>query len=151
MAPRMVQLQTWMEFHIEYSICQCDDYGFLRRLYVPDREGTARQKSVGHPERGYQDTGRNRCRRFWYTEESQPDRFGIYGNAEDLLSRPVSNVSQALQGLVPGMNFSYASDGNGGEIGADMKVNIRGAGTIGDGSNASPLILIDGMEGNMIC
>ena len=70
-------------------------------------------------------------------------------NAEDLLSRPVSNVSQALQGLVPGMNFSYASDGNGGEIGADMKVNIRGAGTIGDGSNASPLILIDGMEGNM--
>lgn len=30
-----------------------------------------------------------------------------------------------------------------------MKVNIRGAGTIGDGSNASPLILIDGMEGNM--
>ena len=27
------------------------------------------------------------------------------------------------------MNFSYASDGNGGEIGADMKVNIRGAGT----------------------
>ena len=42
-------------------------------------------------------------------------------NAEDLLSRPVSNVSQALQGLVPGMNFSYASDGNGGEIGADMK------------------------------
>ena len=47
------------------------------------------------------------------------------------------------------MNFSYASEGNGGEIGADMKVNIRWAGTIGDGSNASPLILIDGMEGNM--
>lgn len=70
-------------------------------------------------------------------------------NADELLSRPVSNVSQALQGLVPGMNFSYASDGNGGEIGADMKVNIRGTGTIGDGSNAAPLILIDGMEGNM--
>lgn len=48
-------------------------------LYAPDREGTIRQKSVGHSERGYQDTGRNRCRRFWYTEESQPDRFGIYG------------------------------------------------------------------------
>lgn len=70
-------------------------------------------------------------------------------NADELLSRPVSNVSQALQGLVPGMNFSYASDGNGGEIGADMKVNIRGTGTIGAGSNAAPLILIDGMEGNM--
>ena len=70
-------------------------------------------------------------------------------NSDELLSRPVSNVSQALQGLVPGMNFSYASDGNGGEIGSDMKINIRGTGTIGDGTNAAPLILIDGMEGNM--
>lgn len=70
-------------------------------------------------------------------------------NSEELLSRPVTNVSQALQGLVPGMNFSYGSDGNGGEIGSEMKINIRGAGTIGDGSNSSPLILIDGMEGNM--
>lgn len=30
-----------------------------------------------------------------------------------------------------------------------MNVNIRGTGTIGKGSSASPLILIDGMEGNM--
>lgn len=69
--------------------------------------------------------------------------------AEELQSRPVSNVSQALQGLVPGMNFSYASGGTGGDIGDEMSINIRGAGTIGDGSSASPLILIDGMEGNM--
>ena len=70
-------------------------------------------------------------------------------DAKALESRPVSNVSQALQGLVPGMNFSYGTDGNGGEIGQDMKINIRGAGTIGKGSNASPLVLIDGMEGDM--
>ena len=70
-------------------------------------------------------------------------------DSKAITSRPVTNVSQALQGLVPGMNFSYGSDGNGGEIGQDMKVNIRGTGTIGSGSNASPLILIDGMEGNM--
>ncbi len=70
-------------------------------------------------------------------------------DAKELTSRPVTNVSQALQGLVPGMNFSYGSDGNGGEIGQDMKINIRGAGTIGNGSNASPLVLIDGMEGDM--
>lgn len=70
-------------------------------------------------------------------------------NAKELISRPVSNVSQALQGLVPGMNFSYASDGNGGEIGAEMSMNIRGSGTIGSGSKAAPLVLIDGMEGNM--
>lgn len=70
-------------------------------------------------------------------------------DAKQLAARPVTNVSQALQGLVPGMNFSYGTDGNGGEIGTDMKINIRGAGTIGKGSNASPLVLIDGMEGDM--
>lgn len=70
-------------------------------------------------------------------------------DAKELASRPVTNVSQALQGLVPGMNFSYSQNGNGGEIGQSMNINIRGAGTIGSGSNASPLILIDGMEGDM--
>ena len=30
-----------------------------------------------------------------------------------------------------------------------MSVNVRGTGTIGDGSTASPLILIDGIEGDM--
>lgn len=69
--------------------------------------------------------------------------------AEELASRPVSNVSQALQGLVPGMNFDYGTKGNGGALNTEMNVNIRGTGTIGEGSNAAPLILIDGMEGNM--
>lgn len=69
--------------------------------------------------------------------------------AEELASRPVSNVSQALQGLVPGMNFDYGTKGNGGALNTEMNINIRGTGTIGEGSNATPLILIDGMEGNM--
>ena len=63
-----------------------------------------------------------------------------------LESRPVANVSQALQGLVPGLNFSYAGSGNGGELNNDMKLNIRGGGTIGDGSKSSPLVLIDGWK-----
>lgn len=67
--------------------------------------------------------------------------------SEQLASRPVSNVSQALQGLVPGMNFGYSGDG--GKLNQDMSLNIRGTGTIGNDTNASPLILIDGMEGNM--
>lgn len=69
-------------------------------------------------------------------------------SAEELTSRPVANVTQALQGLVPGMNFSYGN--NGGKVGSAMNVNIRGTGTL-DGSvaNASPLILIDGVEGDM--
>lgn len=67
--------------------------------------------------------------------------------SEVIESRPVQNVSQALQGVVPGLNFSVNTAG--GALNNTMNVNIRGAGTIGDGSNSSPLILIDGMEGNM--
>ena len=68
-------------------------------------------------------------------------------DTKTLESRPVTQVSQALQGTVPGLNLS-ASD-LGGQLGQSMSVNIRGTGTIGTGSNASPLILIDGIEGNM--
>ncbi|ULB35028.1 MULTISPECIES: SusC/RagA family TonB-linked outer membrane protein [Proteiniphilum] len=62
-------------------------------------------------------------------------------------SRPVASVTQALQGAIPGMNFSYG--GNGGELGNNLNINIRGAGTIGKDSKASPLVLIDGMEGSI--
>lgn len=64
-----------------------------------------------------------------------------------LESRPVTQVSQALQGTVPGLNLNTSDLG--GQLGQSMSVNIRGTGTIGTGSNASPLILIDGIEGNM--
>ncbi|MEG1935772.1 MAG: TonB-dependent receptor plug domain-containing protein, partial [Rikenellaceae bacterium] len=67
--------------------------------------------------------------------------------SEDLESRPVQNVTQALQGVVPGLNVSVNSSG--GELGGAMNINIRGAGTIGDGSKSSPLVLIDGIEGDM--
>lgn len=68
--------------------------------------------------------------------------------SEVLESRPVQNVAQALQGVVPGLNFNVNSD-TGGELNSSLNVDIRGGGTIGEGSNASPLILIDGMEGDM--
>lgn len=64
-----------------------------------------------------------------------------------LEARPVSSVGQALQGVVPGLNFSVNASGGG--LGNNLDMNIRGTGTIGTGSSASPLILIDGMEGNM--
>jgi TonB-linked SusC/RagA family outer membrane protein len=67
--------------------------------------------------------------------------------AKDLESRPVSNALYALQGVVPGLNISNSNAG--GELNASRNINVRGPGTIGDGSNASPLILIDGMEGNL--
>ena len=65
--------------------------------------------------------------------------------AEDLESRPVTNATQALQGLIPGLQIST----NTGELDKNMSINIRGTGTIGEGSSDSPLILIDGMEGDL--
>lgn len=62
-------------------------------------------------------------------------------------SRPVTNLGQALQGTVPGLNLSVS--GYGGQLGQTMSVNIRGTGTISTGSYASTLVLIDGIEGNM--
>ena len=67
--------------------------------------------------------------------------------SEALSSRPVQKLSQALQGQVPGLNFSVTTGG--GELNQGMSVNVRGIGTIGAGSSGSPLVLIDGIEGNM--
>ena len=68
-------------------------------------------------------------------------------NSEILESRPVQNVGQALQGVVPGLNLS--TSGLGGELNQELSVDVRGVGTVGGDSNSSPLILIDGMEGSM--
>ncbi|MBD8346814.1 SusC/RagA family TonB-linked outer membrane protein [Dysgonomonas sp. HGC4] len=68
-------------------------------------------------------------------------------SAKDFESRPVSSATMALQGVVPGLNISNA--GKGGELNASKSINIRGSGTIGDFSSGSPLILIDGMEGDI--
>lgn len=68
-------------------------------------------------------------------------------DSEQLESRPVQNVGQALQGLVPGLNLQ--TSGLGGELNQNLSFNIRGGGTIGEGSSAAPLVLIDGVEGNM--
>lgn len=63
-------------------------------------------------------------------------------------NRPVTTAVQALQGVIPGLNINSAG---GGSMGVDNKseINIRGIATIGQGSSGSPLILIDGMEGDI--
>ena len=45
------------------------------------------------------------------------------------------------------MNFSVGNSG--GSLNSRMSMNIRGIGTIGSGSNAAPLVLIDGSEGDL--
>ena len=66
---------------------------------------------------------------------------------EAIESRPVANVTQALQGAVPGLNLSTTNSG--GMLDGGMNINIRGTGSIGNGSVDSPLVLIDGIEGDM--
>lgn len=53
-----------------------------------------------------------------------------------------NNPLQAMQGQTPGVNITSTS----GQPGADMKVTIRGLGTVG---NSSPLYLIDGVGGDI--
>jgi len=65
---------------------------------------------------------------------------------KSLESRPISNAVQGLQGVIAGLNIS---NDNGGGLGQSMNINIRGVGTIGEGSNSSPLVLIDGIEGDL--
>ncbi|MCG8309793.1 MAG: TonB-dependent receptor [Cytophagales bacterium] len=60
-------------------------------------------------------------------------------------ARPVRNATQMLQGTVPGLNIKN----KGGGLDSNPDINIRGIATIGQGSTGSPLILIDGMEGNI--
>lgn len=68
--------------------------------------------------------------------------------AKELSARPVNSTIDALQGVVPGMNISTSSAG--GSLNADKSFNIRGSGKIGDfGSALTPLVLIDGMEGDI--
>lgn len=64
---------------------------------------------------------------------------------EKLESRPVQNATQMLQGTVAGLNIAQP----GGSLEDKASINIRGTGSIGQGSTSSPLILIDGMEGDI--
>lgn len=80
-----------------------------------------------------------------YGTQKKPNLTGSVAmvGGDDLLSRPSSSVGTAIQGLLPGVTVSNYS-GQPGASSADIK--IRGIGTIG---NANPLVLIDGVEGNL--
>ncbi|HYG37353.1 MAG TPA: TonB-dependent receptor [Cytophagales bacterium] len=62
-------------------------------------------------------------------------------DAEALESKPVNNITQALQGTSPNLIIQQQSS----EPGTELNINIRGIGTLGDNS---PLIVIDGIPSN---
>lgn len=63
-------------------------------------------------------------------------------NSSDIALRPDANISTALQGLMPGLNIQM----NNGNPSETPDINVRGFNSINGGS---PLVLIDGIEGNI--
>lgn len=61
---------------------------------------------------------------------------------EDLKDRPIDNLGKQLQGLIPNLNVTVSS----GQPGAGASLNVRGTASPNGGS---PLVLIDGVEGNL--
>lgn len=61
-------------------------------------------------------------------------------------ARPITNVVSGLQGAVAGLSIT---NDNGGAPGQKMNINIRGTGTVGTSSKGDPLVLIDGIEGDL--
>lgn len=68
-------------------------------------------------------------------------------SGKDITSRPVNTVADALQGMAAGLDVLGSA--RGGQLGGSRSMNIRGTGTIGSGSSVNPLVLIDGMEGDI--
>lgn len=60
----------------------------------------------------------------------------------DLASRPFASTSTALQGVAPGVTITNSS----GAPGSNGTIRVRGIGTL---NNSNPLVLIDGVEGDM--
>lgn len=61
---------------------------------------------------------------------------------ENIAKLNTTNPLQAMQGQTPGVNIASIS----GQPGSELKVSIRGLGTVG---NAEPLYLIDGVRGDI--
>jgi len=62
--------------------------------------------------------------------------------AKDLENRPLNNMSQILQGMVPNLNITFGT----GQPGQGGSMNVRGETSINGGG---PLVLIDGIPGDI--
>lgn len=66
-------------------------------------------------------------------------------DSDALAAVPVQNALQALQGHIPGLTITQSD----GQLNTKSSINVRGIGTIGQGSNGDVLVLIDGVEGDL--
>ena len=61
--------------------------------------------------------------------------------ARTMDSRPVQDVTRALQGAVPGLTITTTN----GDFNSDASIKIRGTGTLTNGQKSAPLIVVDGV------
>ena len=78
-------------------------------------------------------------------------KVNVTGSVEEvkgttLSKQPVFQVSQALTGTVPGVTVIQASGQPGKDVGT---IRIRGLGSLGEGAKNEPLVLIDGVQGDI--
>lgn len=66
-------------------------------------------------------------------------------SSKEIEQRPVANLTQALQGMVPGLQITQTN----GSLEDTPSINVRGTTTIGQGTSGGPLVLIDGVEGDL--
>lgn len=80
-----------------------------------------------------------------YGTQKKVNLTGAIGNVDmqDVVSRPITNAGNVLQGKVSGV-YAMQQSGKPGDDGA--VINVRGVGTL---NNSDPLILIDGFPGSM--
>ncbi|TLU99485.1 TonB-dependent receptor [Dyadobacter luticola] len=62
--------------------------------------------------------------------------------AKDLENRPLNNMSQILQGMIPNLNITFST----GQPGKGGNLNVRGETSVNGGG---PLVLIDGIPGDI--
>jgi len=62
----------------------------------------------------------------------------MHVGSNEIMQKKTMRLEQSLQGLAPGVYITS----NGGQPGQDLRVNIRGVGTVG---NSNPLYVVDGM------
>lgn len=82
-----------------------------------------------------------------YGTQKKVNLTGAVGSisSDELITRTSPNTSSLLQGRIPGMQVVQNSGQPGGE---NTSIQIRGMGTFSSAGN-NPLILIDGIEGNL--
>jgi len=130
------------------------------RISVPDDAGTLIVTSIGYISREVGITGRADISISLTEDDKRLNEVVVVGygvqkkvnltgalttvSSKDLDNRPITQASQALSGLAPGVQVQQG----GGRPGSDgASVIIRGVGTFNSGSN--PLILIDGIAGSL--